>query len=284
MAPLAADELRVWLRYIHDATGIALDESKAYLVENRLAALLEAERCATFGELYFRVRAERGTALRRKVVDAITTRETFFFRDQNPFDALRFKILPDLIDRKTRAGIAGPGQDLPIRIWSAACSSGQELYSIAIVLREVLGDCAGYRIRLIGTDISDEAIARASYGAFSGFELERGLTPDQRERYFARHGDTWRVRDDLRAMATFEPVNLMQDFSRLGVFDVIFCRNVAIYFREADRASLFRRMARNLETAGALIVGATETVTTLCPEYTPKRYHRTVYYQLASAG
>ena len=273
---LAGEELRAWLRYIHSITGIHLDETKAYLVENRLDGLLRDEGCATFGELYYRVRADRGTTLRRRVIDAITTGETFFFRDKNPFDLLRHKLLPELIDRRTRQ----LGTDVvPIRIWSAACSSGQEVYSIAMVLRELLGDGAKYKARLIGTDISDAAVARASYGAYSDFEIERGLPAEMKERHFVRHREGWRVRDELRAMATFRTFNLLDDFVGLGRFDIVFCRNVAIYFKEEDRAPLFSRIARVLEPDGALIIGATEAVAILCPEYTPRRYHRTVFYE-----
>jgi len=277
---LAGDELRAWLQYIRRVTGIALDESKAYLVENRLADLCAAEGCATLGELYYRVRAERGATLRRKVVDAITTRETFFFRDQNPFEALRHKLLPELIDRRLKEGRGSCKGGLSIRIWSAACSSGQEVYSIAIVLKELLGDWTRHSIRLIGTDISDQAIARASYGVFSNFEVERGLTPTQRDQYFVRHADGWRIRDDLRAMASFRVLNLNDDFRALGGFDIILCRNVAVYFQEEDRSALFHRMAQSLDPHGALIVGATEAVASICPAFESKRYHRMVYYQL----
>ncbi len=274
---LAGEELRAWLRYIHSITGINLDETKAYLIENRLDPLLREQGCASFSELYYRVRADRGAVLRGKVIDAITTGETFFFRDICPFDVLRFKLVPELIDRRKRE--LGTGA-LPIRIWSAACSSGQEVYSIAIVLKELLGDCSAYRIRLVGTDISAAALARASYGAFSNFEVERGLPPQMRDRHFVRHHDGWRVRDELREIATFRSLNLMDEFVGLGLFDIVFCRNVAIYFKEEDRQTLFRRVARVLASDGALIVGATEAVAILCPEYESKRYHRTVFYQL----
>ncbi|MBI5534146.1 MAG: protein-glutamate O-methyltransferase CheR [Deltaproteobacteria bacterium] len=277
MTALAGEELRAWLRYIHSITGIHLDESKSYLIENRLSGLREAEGCATLGELYYRVRSDRGTTLRRKVIDAITTGETYFFRDQNPFELLRHKLLPELIDRRSRE--LGPGA-VPLRIWSAACSTGQEVYSIAIVLRELLDDGSGYRIRLLGTDISDQAVSRASYGTFSNFEVERGLSGDKRDRHFARHGDGWRVRDELRAMAVFRTMNLMEDFACLGRFDIIFCRNIAIYFKEEDRVALFKRIARVMEPDGALVIGSMEAVATLCPEFEPKRYHRTVFYAL----
>lgn len=283
MEALRGEELRAWLRYIHEISGIYLDESKGYLVENRLTALRDAEGCANLSELYFRVRAERGGALRRKVIDAITTRETFFFRDQAPFELLRHKLLPDLIDRRVRAGVATLDSGLPIRVWSAACSTGQELYSIAMIVSDLLHDWTSHRIRLIGTDISDDAIARASYGAFSTLEVERGLTPTQRDRYLVRHAGGWRVRDELRAMVSFRSLNLHDDFSALGRFDIVLCRNVAIYFREEYRPQLFRRIAGNIDRGGALLVGAMEAVANTCPAYEPKRYHRTVYYELRNS-
>ncbi len=172
------------------------------------------------------------------MIDEITTGETLFFRDNSPFDMLRHKIVPELIDRRARAG----GRPL-IRIWSAACSTGQEIYSIGIILRETLGDLSKYDVRLLGTDISDQAIARASAGIFGQIDIGRGLSDSLREKYFTPHpSGGWKIRDEIRAMASFRHLNLVQDFTPLGSFDVIFCRNVAIYFNDAVRVSLFRRI------------------------------------------
>ena len=276
------DEVRVFSQFIRSISGINLDDSKAYLIENRLGGLLGELGCATFSELYFKTKADATKTLQRRIVDLITTGETSFFRDNAPFEMLRHKILPDLIDRQNRAS----GGKLPInlRIWSAACSTGQEVYTIAIVLKELLGDLSGYSIRLLGTDLSDKAIATASRGEYGKIEIERGLPPDKLARYFSPSPTGWKVRDEIRAMATFKKTNLMEDLTCFGKFDIIFCRNVAIYFTEQDRASLFRRLGKLLEPQGSLIIGSTESIVGLCPEFESLRHLRSVYYRLKAAA
>jgi len=279
---LEGEELHAWRQYIYSVSGINLDPSKSYLIESRLSALLEMEGCATFGELYYRARSERGTALRRKIIDVITVGETSFFRDGNPFTLLRNKIIPDLIDRRNRANRANPAYQTPIKIWSAACSTGQEVYSIAITLKELLGTMSSYKIRIVGTDISDQALSRASYGQYSKFDVERGLSETQLQRHFERTGSGWRVCDELRAMVTFQSVNLTEDFCPIGKFDIVFCRNVAIYFKEEDRVRLYKRITKAMEPDGVLVVGVTESVSNICADFVSRGYHKTVYYELRS--
>jgi len=260
--------------YIHSVCAITLDQSKAYLIESRLGRLAEEAGCGSFLELLRRARCDPGRALERRIIDAITTGETLFFRDTTPFDLLRSKIVPELIDRRSRSGPAR------LRIWSAACSTGQEIYSIAMLLKELLGDPDRYGVRLLGTDISDQAVTRASRGIYSPIEISRGLTDDQRTRYFMPAGGGWQIRDEIRAMASFKKINLMQDFAALGKFDVIFCRNVAIYFSEQDKGSLFRRVAQSMEPDGYLLIGAMESLGATCPHFESKRHMRSVFYQL----
>jgi chemotaxis protein methyltransferase CheR len=275
---VSLDELRVWARYIYSITGISLDDTKGYLVETRLAGLVRETASAGYSELLHKVKADATQALRRKVVDAVTTGETSFFRDTSPFDVLQHKILPELIDRRRKT--FGAGRTLPIRIWSAACSTGQELYSTAIVLKELLGGFTGYDIRLLGTDISDKAVATASRGCFNKLELERGMPADKLARYFMTENGMWKVRDELRALATFRILNLLEPLSFPVKHDIIFCRNVAIYFTEQDRARLFASLSNVLAPDGCLIIGSTESLTGLCPQFESKRYLRAVYYQL----
>jgi chemotaxis protein methyltransferase CheR len=214
-------------------------------------------------------------SLRTKVINAITTNETSFFRDTSPFELLRHKLFPELIDRRTRAGI----RPVPIRVLSAACSTGQEAYSTAIVLKELLGSPAGYDIRILGLDISDQAVAAASYAHFNRMDLDRGLTPDKLNRHFEPVGGQYKVRDELRAMATFRRANLLEPIVSPVSFDIVFCRNVAIYFTEPDKIRLFRNLGRVLAKDGALIIGATESISGICPEFEAKRYLRSVFYQ-----
>lgn len=273
---ISRDELSVWSRYVHEICGVFLDESKAYLLETRLGGLIRETGASSFSELYYRAKADLSQALRRKIIDAITTNETSFFRDNAPFELLRHKLIPELIDRRRKTG----ARVVPIRIWSAACSTGQEAYSTAIVLKEMLGDTNNYDIRIVGTDIADKVVAQASYGFFSKIEVGRGLPPEQIARHFVPSGDKWKVRDEIRAMASFRTMNLLQPFSFPVPFDIIFCRNVAIYFTEPDKVKLFRGLARCLAPEGSLIIGSTESISGLCPEFEPKRHLRSVFYQL----
>jgi chemotaxis protein methyltransferase CheR len=270
---LQPEEHKSLAQYVYSLCSVTLDESKGYLIESRLAGLVEESGCGSYTGLLLRAKSDSSRALERRIVDAITTNETLFFRDTSPFDLLRHKIIPELIDRRARTGAAR------IRIWSAACSTGQELYSIAILLKELLGDPDRYGIRLMGTDISDEVVARASRGQFSPVEISRGLSEAQRDRYFVPLAGGWHIRDEIRAMASFKKMNLMADFSALGKFDVIFCRNVAIYFNERDRITLFGRMERALEADGYLVIGAMESLNGICPQFESKRHLRSTFYQ-----
>jgi len=278
MLKITPDEFNLISRYIHRVSGILLDQTKAYLIESRLGRLVEEMGLSSYRALYEKVRFDSSKTLERKIIDAITTNETLFFRDASPFQLLQHKILPDLIDR--RSGKSSGLLPISIRIWSAGCSTGQEVYSIAIVLKELLPDLRKFRIKLLGTDISDSAVAQASYGQYSKFEIERGLPRDKLLKYFNANGNHWKVKDEIRAMATFKKQNLMESFLGLGRFDIIFCRNVAIYFTLEDRKKLFEKIANSLEGDGYLIIGASESLTGICSRFEPKRHLRSVFYQL----
>jgi chemotaxis protein methyltransferase CheR len=268
------EEMPVWSRFIQEITGIQLDDSKRYLIETRLGFLLGELGAANYSELFYKVRADASNKLRTRVIEAITTNETSFFRDQAPFEMLRHKILPDLIDRRNRSGLK-----VPIRVWSAACSTGQEAYSTAIVFKELLGDLSRYDIRILGTDISNKVVAQASYGEYSRLELERGLPQETLARHFTISGERWKVRDEVRALVSFRTMNLLEPYSFPNQFDIVFCRNVAIYFNDADKIKLYRNLSRFLAKDGCLIIGSTESISGLCSELESKRYLRSVFYQ-----
>lgn len=270
---ITSEEVGMWSRLIHDSCGVYLDQAKSYLLTSRLQELLQETKSAGFSDLYYKVKAS--TSLQSKVVDAITTNETSFFRDSAPFDLLRHKIIPELIDRRTKLGT----RPIPVRIWSAACSTGQEVYTIAIVLRELLGSGSGYDIRILGTDISNRVVAAASRGEFSNLEIQRGMPAEFQTKYFTKQEDGWKIRDEVRAMASFRILNLLQPFNFPAPFDIVFCRNVAIYFTEEHRTQLFRNIQKSMAKDGALIIGSTESLTGLCPDLESKRYLRSVYYQ-----
>jgi len=276
---LSSTEFALWQRYIYDISGIHLDASKGYLIETRLKNLMKECGAVNFSDLHRKVTADFSRNLRRQVIDAITTNETSFFRDQSPFELLRHKLIPELIDRRRKAGMT---RTVPIRIWSAACSTGQEVYSIAIVLKELLGSLNGYDIRILGTDISDNAVAQASRGYFSTLELGRGMQADGQRKFFLAEGTQWKICDEIRSLTSFRTMNLLEPFTFPTPFDLIFCRNVAIYFNENDKIKLFRNLGRVLANDGALMIGSTESISGLCPEFKPQRYHRSVFYQIES--
>ena len=276
MISITPEELKVFSQYIQSISGILLDPSKAYLLESRFDGLLKELNCSSFAELFYQVKADPTKRLQRRVIDQISTNETYFFRDGSPYELLQHKLLPELIDRRSRQR---PGP-LSLRIWSAACSTGQEAYTIAIILKELLGDTGRHNIKILGTDISDRAVAIASRGVDNKVEMSRGLPPGM-ERHFQPEGDGgWKVKDELRALASFRTLNLLDPFVLLGKFDIILCRNVAIYFAEKDRKDLFDRIGYALEPEGALLIGATEAITGFCPQYASRRYLRSVFYQL----
>ena len=279
MIKIKPDEIKILSNYIYNISGISIDASKAYLLETRFGKLLEEEGCKSYSEFYHKAKSDTQKGLEKKIINAITTNETLFFRDNGPFDLLKFKILPDLID--ARSGNGSRPAFTNLRIWSSACSTGQEIYSLAIVIKELVGNNSSHKFTLMGTDLSDAAVTQASAGAYNKFEIERGLPREKLQRYFMPAGGNWKIKDEIRAMATFRRMNLMQPFVGLGKFDIILCRNVAIYFTLSDRKKLFNKIADVLQPDGYLIIGSTESLTGVCPRFIPKRHLRSIYYQLS---
>ncbi len=275
MIKIAPAELKIIAQYIHAISGIYLDQSKSYLFETRLSSIAEANGCKSYQELCVKSKRDATKKLERQIVDAISTNETLFFRDKGPFELLQHKILPEVIDARS----AKSSLRVPIKIWSAASSTGQELYSIAIVAKELLKNASNYSLTLLGTDISDSAVTQASYGKYNKFEIERGLDRKFLQKYFSLVGDSWKIKDEIRAMVRFKKLNLMLPFSALGKFDIIFCRNVAIYFTLEDRKKLFNKLADSLADDGYLVIGSTESLTGVCPRFVPKRHLRSIFYQ-----
>lgn len=248
---LSAPIMQRFAAYLARTSGMQFDASKTYLVDNKLSALVAKNRLSSFAELADKVESGAFPDLSSEVVQAMTINETHFFRDRVPFQSLA-AALPEFARtiRQTR----------PLRIWSAACSTGQEIYSIAMTLEQETSKLAGLRTELLATDISKAVIAKAITGEFSRFEVERGLTPHHVERFFRKVGDDWRIDDRLRHKVSFRRQNLLEDFSHLGLFDVVFCRNVLIYFNDETRRSILRRIAGQLRPDGLLILGSAETM------------------------
>jgi chemotaxis protein methyltransferase CheR len=203
------------------------------------------------------------------VVEAMTTNETFFFRDKLPFDHLRDAVVPDLL--QARAGRRS------LRIWCAASSTGQEPYSIAMCLKEMGAQLSGWRIEIIATDLAPSVLEKSRAGIYSQFEVQRGLPIQMLVKYFKQVGEMWQLNADIRAMTQFKQLNLLQDFSHLGTFDVIFCRNVLIYFDQDTKVNVFKRLAKSMEPDGFLALGAAETVVGLTDAFKPHPDKRGLY-------
>jgi len=245
--------------FLYKQSGLVIDERKAYLVESRLAPLMNR---GGFKELSDLMRAvHRDDVMKRDVIDAMMTNETFFFRDRVPFDNLRDAILPALMKARR--------EQRSLRIWCAAASTGQEPYSIAMVLDEEMRKLSGWNVEILATDLSSSALATARRGIYSQFEVQRGLPVTHLLRYFRQEADGWQINDHLRAKINFREFNLLGDFHELRSFDVIFCRNVLIYFDLPTRRSILRRMSNVLAKDGSLILGSAESVIGLSDQLVP---------------
>ena len=265
MTPLDYEFLRQLLK---DRSGLDLSADKQYLVESRLLPLARRANLAGIPELVQKLRSG-GDQLTTQVVEAMTTNETFFFRDKIPFDHLRDYVLPALIQaRASRRSL---------RIWSAACSTGQEPYSIAMGLREYGAALAGWRIEIVATDLSQEVLEKSKAGLYSQFEVQRGLPIQLLVKYFTQLGELWQLSADIRGMVQHRQLNLLQDFSHLGKFDVIFCRNVLIYFDQETKSAIFERMSKMLEADGTLFLGAAESVVGITDAFRPNQERRGLY-------
>ena len=265
-----------WLRkLLKERSGLTLGADKEYLLESRLLPLTRRNGLTTLGELVARLKTPGNADLAFSVVEAMTTNETFFFRDKIPFDHLRDTILPALI--------AARAKEKRIRIWCAAASSGQEPYSIAMLLRSMEPNLRGYRVDLLATDLSVAVIERAKQGTYSQFEVQRGLPIRLLVRYFTQAGDSWHIASDIREMVQFRTLNLLQDFAPLGMFDVVLCRNVLIYFDQSTKIAVLERLARQVPQDGYLILGAAETVVGLSDTFRPIPERRGLFGPSADA-
>jgi chemotaxis protein methyltransferase CheR len=231
-------------------SGLVLGPDKIYLLETRLAPLMKREGLRDLAALAEKLRPD--SPLERDVVDAMTTNESLFFHDSKPFDALRQRILPRLHAARP-AGAA-------LRIWSAAASTGQEAYSIAMVVQEMAASLAGRRVEITGTDIAREPLQRAREGRYTQFEIQRGLPMQMLVKYFEKSDGEWRVRQNLRDAVSFREWNLLADLRPLGRFDIVFCRNVLIYFDTTTKSRVLDAIAKQIAPDGVLFLGGAETV------------------------
>jgi chemotaxis protein methyltransferase CheR len=266
VTPLDYDYLR---RLLKERSGLVLAADKQYLVESRLLPVARRAGVAGLGDLVQKLKGPQAEPLVVEVVEAMTTNESFFFRDKIPFEHFRASIMPALL--------AARAAQRRIRIWCAAASTGQEPYSLAMALKEMTGSIAGWRIEIVATDLSNEVLEKARAGIYSQFEVQRGLPIQLLVKYFSQIGDTWQIAPDIRAMVQYRALNLLADFSHLGTFDLVFCRNVLIYFDQATKTAVLDRIARITDRSGYLVLGAAETVVGLTESFKPLSDRRGLY-------
>lgn len=260
-------------QFILQKTGIVISNEKRYLIETRLDPIRRQLGLASLADVINRLRVH-DLQVERLTIDALTTNETLFFRDKAPFELLRDVILPKLIAARRSTG--------SLRIWSAACSSGQEAYSIAMMLDEMRPQIAGMKIEIIATDISEKVVQQAKAGVFSQFEVQRGLPIKHLLKYFRQEGLRWHIDQALGRNISFRQGNLMLPFNTLGRFDIIMCRNVMIYFAEPTKRDILKRLADVLAPDGCVILGGAETVLGLTDALAPHKEHRGMYIHAAS--
>lgn len=255
-------------RFVKERSGLVLTDDKQYLIESRLVPVARKHGLSSISDLAARLRVP-SPALEAAVVEAMTTNESYFFRDKTPFEHFRDAILPQMM--AARASVKR------IRIWCAAASTGQEPYTLAMILKEFETRLAGWRVDIVATDLSSDVLQRAKAGLYTQFEVQRGLPIKMLMQHFSQAGDMWEINPGLRSMVQFRPLNLLRDFSSLGRFDIVYCRNVLIYFDQETKADVLGRIARSLAPDGTLILGAAETVVGLTGAFRPHQDRRGLY-------
>lgn len=239
-------------RILKERSGLLLAKDKAYLLESRLLPVARRWKFANFEELAKAIRTKPDEALLRDVTEAMTTNESFFFRDIKPFDQFRDIVLPYMLQARA--------QTKSFRIWSAACSTGQEPYSLAMILNENTAKLQGWRIEIVATDLSTEILTRAREGLYSQFEVQRGLPIQFLVKYFQQNGDRWQINKQIRDSVQYRPFNLLHPMAPLGRFDVVLCRNVLIYFDQPTKTKVLDGIAGQMAEDGFLYLGGAETI------------------------
>jgi len=277
MNKLETNEFLLLRDFIERHCGIHLDESKTYLIETRLTTLMVEQGCKTYTDFYYKAKSDTSNTLREKIIDAMTTNETLWFRDSTPFIAFQKHFLPLF------AKDIASGKKNRIKIWSAASSTGQEIYSIAML---ILDYCRTQSIlkpehfELLATDISPTVLYLAKTGRYDNHVMSRGLPEEQRNRYFKSDGKIWIIDESVKKLVTFKKLNLQEDFIHVGKMDMIWCRNVLIYFSDELKKELFRRFAALLRPSGFFLVGSSESITNYSTEFSMHTYDKAMYYQV----
>ncbi len=270
-------EFQLFKRFINEKCGIEISDDKAYLIESRLTKILVDSKLSSFGELYNHIRYSKDEKLIGKLIDAITTNETLWFRDKTPWKILEDLYIPKYID------LLRSGERNRIHIWSAATSTGQEAYSTAICIQNYLKtrfvkDITLKQFEIIGTDISSLVLQIAKKGRYDNISIKRGLDKTIRDRYFINQGSVWEIDDEIKQAVSFKQFNLQDSFLHLGKFDVIFCRYVLIYFSNELKFDVINRLFDSLLNDGILFLGAYEMCNYLNNCFTTKQLDNGTYY------
>ncbi|MGB4101115.1 MAG: protein-glutamate O-methyltransferase [Alphaproteobacteria bacterium] len=273
---MKSEDFEYFSTTLKQRSGLVLTQDKAYLLESRLMPVARKWNLKGLEVLAAALRSKRDESMLRDVTEAMTTNESSFFRDQRPFDIFKQVVLPKLLE--TRASRRS------LRVWSAASSSGQEAYSLAILLAEMGARLSGWKIEIVGTDLSSEMVERSRSGIYSQFEVQRGLPITLLVKYFSQQGDRWQINQNIRDMVTFREMNLLTDFGSIGTFDVVFCRNVLIYFDLATKGRVLESIARVMHQDGVLYLGGAETVIGVCDKFKPVENQRGLYVQQSLAS
>lgn len=254
---------------LKDKSGLMLSPDKSYLLESRLAPLARTRGLTGVEDLTAELKAKQDKQLITDIVEAMTTNESLFFRDNAPFEQFKDVVLPQLMEERKFSKT--------LRIWSAACSSGQEPYSLCMLLRELGEVLAGWRVEIIGTDLSSEILGKAKSGVYTQFEVQRGLPITMLVKYFKQDGDQWIIDSSIRSMVQFRQFNLLDSMASLGEFDMVFCRNVLIYFDNPTKGKVLERMNAIMRPHAYLFLGGAETVIGITDKFKPVSGHRGIY-------
>lgn len=262
------EDFELLSKILKERSGLVLSEEKVYLLESRLTPIARKKGMETLDDLINEIRLRRKEDLLREITDAMTTNESFFFRDNTPFDLFKDEVMPALLQNRSTK---------KIRIWCAAASTGQEPYSLAIILKEMGAKLHGWNIEIIGTDLTQDVLDKAKAGIYSQFEVQRGLPIKLLMKYFTQAGEMWQISEDIRKMVSYRPFNLLDSYNSMGKFDVVFCRNVLIYFEQATKGEVLDRIRGQIAEDGNLFLGAAETVLGLTEKFKPVPGKRGMY-------
>ncbi|MCP4934045.1 MAG: protein-glutamate O-methyltransferase CheR [bacterium] len=262
--------------FLKEQSGLVLGEDKRYLLDSRLDPVAREFGFEDLAEMVVALKRPGSQKLATRITEAMTINESFFFRDMTPFDNFRKTMLPHMLEERANTR--------RLRIWSAAASTGQEGYSLAIELLEQKAKIPGWKIEILGTDLSSDALAKATAGKYSQFEVQRGMPTAMLMKYFKQDGVEWVVEPAVKSMVSFRHFNLLKDYRSLGSFDIVFCRNVLIYFDRDTKSDILNRMAKQMAPDGYLVLGAAETIIGLSDEFEMVSGARGLYQRCSATG